>query len=115
MSVALFLDHNVRGAVAAGLQQRNVDVVTAYEDGSAEMDDESLLDRAGELRRVFVTHDDDFLAIADRWLVAKHSFSGVVYAHQYRLTVHQLIVELDMIAKVADLEDMQNRVEFLPL
>jgi predicted nuclease of predicted toxin-antitoxin system len=115
VSVALFLDHNVRTAVAAGLRQRGVDVVTAYEDGSAKLDDEPLLHRANELRRVFFTHDDDFLAIADHWLTAKRPFSGVVYAHQYRLTVRQLIVELETIAKAADLDDMQDRVEFLPL
>ncbi len=115
MSAALFLDHNVRAAVAVGLRQRGVDVITAYEDGSAEWDDESLLDRANELRRVFFTHDDDFWVIADHWLAAKRPFSGVVYAHQYRLTVRQLILELEMIAKAADMEDMQNRVEFLPL
>lgn len=115
MSVALFLDHNVRAAVAAGLRQRDVDVVTAYEDGSARLDDEPLLYRANELQRVFFTHDDDFLAIADYWLMAKRPFLGVIYAHQYRLTVRQLIIELEMIAKAADLDDMQNRVEFLPL
>jgi predicted nuclease of predicted toxin-antitoxin system len=115
VSVPLFLDHNVRAAVAAGLRQHGVDIVTAYEDGSAEWDDESLLDRANELGRIFFTHDDDFLAIAARWLAVKRPFSGIVYAHQYRLTVRQLIVELEMIAKVADLADMQDRVEFLPL
>jgi predicted nuclease of predicted toxin-antitoxin system len=115
VSVALFLDHNVRSAVAAGLRQRGVDVVTAFEDGSAELADESLLDRAKQLERVLFTHDDDFLAIANGWIAGKRPFAGIVYAHQCRLTVYQLIVELDMIAKVADLSDMQNRVEFLPL
>ncbi len=115
MSVALYLDHNVRAAVAAGLRQRGVDVQTAYEDGAAEWDDERLLDRAAELNRVFFTHDDDFLAIADRWSESKRPFSGIVYVHQFRLTVRQIIVELELIAKVADREDLQSRVEYLPL
>ena len=72
------------------------------------MDDEPILQRAAELGRVFFTHDDDFLAIADRWLAAKRPFSGIVYVHQYRLTVRQIIVELEMIAKVADPTDMQE-------
>lgn len=115
MSIALYLDHNVRRAVAAGLRQRGVDVVTAYEDGEAELDDEPLLARVAELGRVFFTHDDDFLAIADRWSAAKRPFSGIVYVHQYRLTVRRIIVELELIAKAGDPMDMQNRVEFLPL
>jgi predicted nuclease of predicted toxin-antitoxin system len=115
VSVSLYLDHNVRAAVATGLRQHGVDVLTAYEDGAAQLDDESLLDRAAELGRVFFTHDDDFLAIADSRLATSRPFSGIVYAHQYRLTVRQMIVELELIAKAADLSDLKDRVEFLPL
>jgi hypothetical protein len=115
VSVALYLDHSVPKAVALGLRQRGVDVVTAYEDDSAELDDEPLLDRAAQLGRVLFTHDRHFLAIADRRLAVGPAFSGVIYAHQYRLTVRQLIVELELIAKVADPADLSNRVEFLPL
>jgi predicted nuclease of predicted toxin-antitoxin system len=115
VSVLLYLDHNVRAAVVAGLRQRGVDVLTAYEDGAAEWDDETLLRHAHDLQRVFFTHDEDFLAIADRWLTAKRPFSGIVYVHQFRLTIRQMIVELEMIAKAADPEDLQNRVEYLPL
>ena len=115
MSVSLYLDHNVRAAVAGGLRQRGIDVLTAYEDGAAELDDESLLDRAAQLGRVFFTHDDDFLVIAHRWQEAKRSFIGIVYVHQFRLTVRQMIVELEIIAKAADSSDLQNRVEYLSL
>jgi hypothetical protein len=115
VNVGLYLDHNVPEAVGLGLRQRGVDVATAYEDGSADLDDERLLDRAAELGRVLFTHDRHFLAIANRRLAASVAFSGVIYAHQYRLTVRQLIVELEFIAKVADPEDFLNRVEFLPL
>lgn len=79
------------------------------------MDDEPLLDRAAQLGRVLFTHDRHFLAIADRWCAAGRPFSGVVYVHQYRLTVRQIIVELELIAEAGDPVDMQNRVEFLPL
>jgi hypothetical protein len=115
VSVSLYFDHNVRAAVAGGLRQRGLDVLTAYEDRAEELDDESLLDRAAELGRVFFTHDDDFLAIGNRRQAAQRSFSGIVYVHQFRLTVRQMIVELEMIAKATDLADLQNRVEFLPL
>jgi predicted nuclease of predicted toxin-antitoxin system len=115
VSIALYLDHNVRASVAGGLRARGVDGLTAHADGAAELDDDLLLQRAHDLRRVFFTHDEDFLAIASRWLTLNRPFSGVVYAHQYRLTVRQLIVELELIAKAAEPEDLMNRVEFLPL
>jgi hypothetical protein len=46
MSVALYFDVHVRRAVTEGLRLREVDVLTAQEDGAATMDDPILLDRA---------------------------------------------------------------------
>ena len=54
---------------------------------------------------VFFTHDDNFLAIANRWQTAGRPFSGITYGTQYRLTIRQLIVELGLIAKAADPAD----------
>ncbi|HXT22114.1 MAG TPA: DUF5615 family PIN-like protein [Thermoanaerobaculia bacterium] len=62
----LYLDHNVRGVVARLLRLRGIDVVTAFEDGHHEMADDLLLDRAGELGRVFVSHDRDLLREASQ-------------------------------------------------
>ena len=57
MSVRLYFDVHVPSAVADGLRLRGVDVLRAQEDGAAELEDPSLLDRAIELGRVFVTQD----------------------------------------------------------
>ena len=51
----LYLDHHVPVAVSEGLRLRGVDVLTAYGDGSAELEDPPLLQRATELRRVLFT------------------------------------------------------------
>jgi predicted nuclease of predicted toxin-antitoxin system len=56
------MDVNVSYPIAEGLRERRVDVLTAQEDGTREMEDAELLDRASALGRVLVTHDDDFLA-----------------------------------------------------
>ena len=45
MSVPLYSDVHVRRAVTEGLRLRGVDILTAQEDGAAEMDDPELLDR----------------------------------------------------------------------
>lgn len=42
MALALYLDHNVPRAIASGLRQRGVDVLTAREDGAHELSDPGL-------------------------------------------------------------------------
>jgi hypothetical protein len=52
MAVALYMDHHVPRAITLGLRLRGVDVITAYEDGAAALDDPELLTRASALDRV---------------------------------------------------------------
>ena len=47
------------------LRLRGADVLTAYEDGSAELEDPPLLHRTTELGRVLFTQDTDLLAVAN--------------------------------------------------
>jgi predicted nuclease of predicted toxin-antitoxin system len=109
------MDHHVRRAITQGLRRRGVDVLTAHEDGCAQLSDEDLLDRAARLDRVLFTHDDDFLVVADQRLQAGRSFTGIVYAHQLRVTIGQAIRDLELMSSALDLDDMRNHVLFLPL
>jgi predicted nuclease of predicted toxin-antitoxin system len=61
VSVALYMDVHVRRAVVIALRLRSVDVLTAQEDGSEELEDDRLLQRATELARVLVSQDEDLL------------------------------------------------------
>ena len=115
MSVRLYMDHHVPAAITQGLRSRGVDVLTAYEDGTAEFDDPPVLARAAELGRVVFSQDADFLAITNQWLKTGREFSGLVYVHQLRLTIGQAIQDLTLIAQVLDPEDMRNRIQYLPL
>jgi len=115
VSLRLYMNHHVRSAITQGLRRRGVDVLTAYEDGAAEFDDERLLERAAELDRVVFTHDDDFLGIADRWQQAGRLFPGLVYANQLSVTIGKAIGDLELIAKTSDSEELRNKVQFLPL
>lgn len=90
-------------------------MLTAQEDGSAELSDPDLLDRATQLGRVLFSMDDDLLTEATRRQNENVSFAGVIYAHQLRITVGQSVRDLSLIAEVYDLTDIANRVEFLPL
>jgi predicted nuclease of predicted toxin-antitoxin system len=61
MTVSLYMDHHVPKPITTGLRLRGVDVLTAYEDGTDQMDDAQLLQRAHELNRLLFTQDDDLL------------------------------------------------------
>ena len=115
MAVALYMDHHVPRAITNGLRLRNVDVLTALEDGAATLADPALLDRAHELGRVLFTQDDDLLAEAARRQEIGVSFSGIVYAHQQRVAIGRCVRDLEVIAKASSASDLANAVVFLPL
>ena len=101
--------------VEVGVQQRGIDVLTLEADGTANRDDAFLLQRATDLGRVVFTQDRDFLALAAAWQQTRREFTGMVYAHQLRITIGGAIHDLALIALLMNLEEMRNRVEFLPL
>jgi hypothetical protein len=115
VSVAVYFDHNVRAAIASGLRQRGVDVLTAFDDGHATADDPIVLARATGLGRVVFTNDDDFLSIAREWLNTGRTFAGVIYVHQDKMTVGETINDLEIVAKAGNPDDFLNRIEYLPL
>jgi hypothetical protein len=108
------MDHHVPSAITRGLKGRGIDVLTAYEDGSAELEDALLLDRAEALDRVLFSQDQDLLAIAHRWLRMGRPFAGLAYAPQLGITIGQAVRDLELLARVLDPADMRNRIEFLP-
>ena len=55
------MDVHVRRAVTVALRLREVDVLTAQEDGSQRLADPELLDRATALDRVLFSQDRDLL------------------------------------------------------
>jgi hypothetical protein len=58
------MDVHVPRPVTRSLRRREVDVLTAQEDGTAQWEDPDLLDRAGALARVLFSQDADLLAEA---------------------------------------------------
>jgi hypothetical protein len=78
MPLAFYMDQHVPWAITLGLRLRRVAVLTAYEDGTSEVDDAALLDRASELGRVLFTRDDGLLAEA-----AKTTKSGNPVPRRY--------------------------------
>jgi len=115
MAITLYMDHNVPRAITTGLRLRGVDVITAFEDGTSELPDPKLLDRAGELGRVLFTRDDDLIVEAVKRQSEGTAFPGVIYAHQLRVSIGNCIHDLELIAKAGEPEDLVSRITFLPL
>jgi hypothetical protein len=109
------MDEHVHMAITVGLRFRDIDVLTVQEDNRAGTPDPLLLDRATELGRVIFSQDQDFLVEAKRRQTEEINFSGVIFARQSRVSVGDCIRDLEIIAKVGNLEEFANRVQYLPL
>lgn len=79
---AVFTDNHVQQAIVDGLLDRGWDVVRAVDAFPEGTDDAVLLEHAAGDGRVFVTNDEDLLAIAADWLEHRRPFPGVVYWHE---------------------------------
>jgi len=93
----------------------SVDVVRAYDEGTHELDDPSLFERAEVAGRVVFTNDFDFLNLAVGRQRGGVWFPGVVWVHQTRLPLGQVIDDLEILAKAGDPEDFENQVIYLPI
>ena len=115
MPVALYMDHHVPKAITTGLRLREVDVLTSAEDSTTRFEDPDLLDRATELGRVLFTRDDDLLAEATRRQADGVDFAGVIFARQKRVSIGTCVRDLEIIAVAGELDELRNRVTYLPI
>ena len=115
MSHGLYMDVHIQLAVTEGLRRRGVDVLTSQDDGTREADDEVLLQRASDLNRILVTQDLDFCSIAADWQTTGRPFAGLVFAHQLGPGIGRIIDDLELLAKCAEREELQDRILHLPL
>ena len=112
---ALYLDVHVPAAIAAELRRRGVDVLTAQEDGTTELEDDDLLIRASSFGRLLFTQDIRFKALAEDWQREARPFAGLVFGHQLHGSIGQYIRDLELIAKATEASDWSGQVEQLPL
>ncbi len=115
MAIALYFDVHVDRAIVGQLRLRQVDVLTAQEDGSDRLSDGALLEHASQLGRPLVTHDIRFLAMAEDWQRLGRPFCGLVFAHLMQVSIGQCVRDLELIAKGTDPKDWVSAVVRLPL
>jgi hypothetical protein len=114
MTVRLYMDVHISQAITDQLRARGVDVLTAIEDGSDQLPDDQLLERAGTLDRVLFTQDIGFKVLAEDWLRQGRPFAGLLFGHQQGGTIGQYVKDLEIIAKASEPTDWLNVVERLP-
>jgi Domain of unknown function (DUF5615) len=115
LSNPLYFDQNVPQAIATGLRRRGVDVLLAFEDRTSRLRDEPLLERATALGRILVSEDRDFVRIADQWREAGRDFAGVIRIPRQRMSIGEMIEDLELIALVLDPSEVRNQTFYLPL
>lgn len=106
--IQFYTDEHVPKAVARGLRQRGVDVITVQEAGMLGASDEEHLSFAQEQGRVIFTQDEDFL----RLHASERHHAGIVYAHQ-QTAVGEMIRGLMLVFELLESDEMEGHVEFL--
>jgi hypothetical protein len=114
VTVALFTDQNLNGAIVRGLRRRDIDVLTAEDDGSDRRRDPDLLDRAFQLGRVLVTHDQDFFREAYLRQVSGVTFAGIIFVPD-RLAIGRAINDIEILAQAGHDTEFRNVLYRLPL
>jgi hypothetical protein len=109
------MDVHIPIAVTEGLRRREVDVLTAQEDGASRATDEALLQRAVESNRLLVTQDEDFFAIASDWQETRRTFPGIVFAPQIGISIGRLVEDLELVAKCGNAAELRDLITNLPL
>lgn len=90
-------------------------MLTVQKDGFDRRSDAEILDRAKELGRIVFTQDVDFVVLADKWLAEGKPFAGVVFAHQWQVTIGQAVRDLDLVCRVLSPAEIANQLIRLPL
>jgi uncharacterized protein with PIN domain len=109
------MDGHVPSAITIGLRLRGVNVITAQEDDSRELEDSDLLNRATTLGRIMFTRDEDLLREAALRRKRGESFTELSIAHQLDVSIGQCFNDLELAVKASDSDEWINRVEYLPL
>ena len=112
--LAFLMDHNIHVAITNGLRRRGIDVLTVFDDRRSEAPDEELLERATELKRVFVSQDHDLLRIARQWQRVNREFYGLAFGVQDPLDIGGTVEYLELIAHTLSADEVRSRVEFIP-
>lgn len=94
------------------LRARNVDIMSAHEEGLVGVADEAHLAHATELgRTVFTFNTRDFVQLHGIWLAEERHHAGIIVSDQVH--VGQIVRRLLKLLDARSAEEMENWLEFL--
>ena len=96
-------------AIARALRRHGIDVTTTPEAGLLGRSDEAQWAYLLASRRALVTHDIDFLRLADR----DQNHPGILFCRRTTYTIGGTIRHLILMVEVLSVEELWGRVEFL--
>jgi predicted nuclease of predicted toxin-antitoxin system len=106
----IYADENIESAIIEGLRRRKIDVISAVELRYRGKPDEFHLMKAAEREAVVLTHDVDFLIMAN---VPGLKHRGIIFAHSKEVSIGECIRGVELITSVLADQDMKNHIEFL--
>ena len=108
-SIRFHLDENCDRAIAAGLRLHDVNVTVTEDAGLGGARDEQHVAFALAEGRVIVTHDSDFVVLHQAGI----SHAGIIYCHQRRHSLGEVIRRLVLIWELYDPDEFHNQLEYL--
>ena len=72
------------------------------------------LTRASAVGRALFSQDADLLREALDRQRRGIRFGGLIYAHQLRVTIGQAVVDLELLGKAMDIDELIDRIIYLP-
>lgn len=107
--IRYFMDEHFPAAVSLALRQRGIDVLTVQDAGRSSLPDHDQLAFAQAEERVTVTFDTDYLALHQSGM----DHAGIAWCPREKYGIGMLVQLLDLLFRVADRDQMRNRVEYL--
>jgi hypothetical protein len=108
-TIRYHLDETCRRAIADGLRLHGVDVTTTPEAGLMGADDPTQFAHAHANGRVLFTHDADFIALHHSGI----AHSGIVYCHQYRHPLGEVIRRLLKLRASREMSELAGQLVYL--
>ena len=108
-TIRFHLDEDTDPAIAVHLRHHGIDVTTSQEMHLLGAVDTVQLSHAQADRRVLFTHDSDHITLGAQGV----EHSGIVYCHQRKGNLGQIIAGLVLIWEVLEPDEMRSRVEFI--
>lgn len=106
----IYADENIEHSIIEGLRRRRIEVISARELGYLGKADEFHVKKALEMEAVILTHDSDFLRMANNKKI-KHK--GIIFSHSKNLSIGRCIREVELITNILNDREMENHIEFV--